>query len=427
MNSPERKNRTEKMKDWQQIDIRDFGAVGDGTADDSGPIQKALDTEKRILRIPEGRYRITRTLFVRSHTCIDAAPGARLFLCGETPKQRGDFLLTNADHENGNEDIRITGGIWDGNNSGRFNTKDPDLFRSDAWSGTTLDFFHVRGLHLENMELANSVVYNLRMSRLDDFLIRDLRISSEKPAFNQDGLHFGGCVRNGIVENVRVLSKGQTNDDLIALNADDSMVRLENLDLCCGPIENLIIRNVRAEDCYSVIRMLSVSSPIRNILFENIEAGCRHFALNLDAARYCRTPLFREEDFPEGCGCIENILIHGFRTHLSADRPLQLALIQCETRVKNFLIRDFKRETHRERIAGVPTFLARNVPGLRISAWSSSSSAAAAPDTLPEGRFVTSSAPEKESAAEDFFSAFLQGKSDSCETDFPFSCLRMDC
>ncbi len=418
------RNRTGKMKDWRQINIRDFGAVGDGAADDSGAIQKALDGEKRIIRIPEGRYRIVRTLRVRSHTYIDAAPGARLFLCSETPKQRGDFLLTNADHETGNEDIRITGGIWDGNNSGRFNTKDPDLFRNDAWSGATLNFFHVRALHLENMELANSVVYNIRMARLNDFLIRGIRFSSEKPAFNQDGLHFGGCVRNGIVENIRVLSKGQTNDDLIALNADDSMERLENQDLCCGPIENLIIRNVFAEDCYSVIRMLSVSSPIRNILFENIEAGCRHFAVNLDAARYCRTPLFREEDFPEGCGAVENILIRGFRTRLSADRPLQLALIQCETRVKNFLIRDFERSTSLEQISGVPTFLARNVPGLRISA----SFPSAAEPPSESSSFAASMLPGgKEPALTEDFSAFLKEKSDSCEIAFPFSTLKLDC
>ena len=46
-----------------------FGAVGDGTADDSDAIQKAIDavqesTGEGIVFVPEGRYRISRTLYV---------------------------------------------------------------------------------------------------------------------------------------------------------------------------------------------------------------------------------------------------------------------------------------------------------------------------------------------------------------------------
>ena len=46
-----------------------FGAVGDGTTDDSDAIQKAIDavqesTGEGIVFVPEGRYRISRTLYV---------------------------------------------------------------------------------------------------------------------------------------------------------------------------------------------------------------------------------------------------------------------------------------------------------------------------------------------------------------------------
>src|SRR5215510_10237558 len=45
------------------------GAVGDGKADDSAAIQAAIDKagadrEEGIVFIPEGRYRITRTIYV---------------------------------------------------------------------------------------------------------------------------------------------------------------------------------------------------------------------------------------------------------------------------------------------------------------------------------------------------------------------------
>ncbi len=348
------------------VNIKNFGAVGDGAADDSASIQKALSSGSSQVVIPAGRYRVTRTLLVPSGVHVDAAPDACLFMCGDTPKKRGDFLLTNSDHVNGNEDITITGGIWDGNNTGKFNTKADDLFDVNAYSGTVLNFFNVKRLRLEKMVIANSVIYNIRMCKLEDFVIRDIGFLSERPAFNQDGLHFGGFVRNGLVENIRALSKGQTNDDLLAFNADDSVVRLENLDLVCGPIENITVRNAYAEDCHTAIRMLSVTSPIRNIRIENLRAGCRCFAINLDAARYCRTPLFKDADCPDGVGIVEDILIDNLTVHSTATSAK--ALFCCESNLKNFRITNFHRDRSLETGDAKPTFLATNVNQLQIQA-----------------------------------------------------------
>ena len=64
-------------------------------------------------------------------------------------------------------------------------------------------------------------------------------------------------MRNGLIEDIRA-ENGQTNDDLLALNADDSIVRLENRDILRGPIENLTFRNIHAENCYTAIRLLNV-------------------------------------------------------------------------------------------------------------------------------------------------------------------------
>ena len=173
-------------------------------------------------------------------------------------------------------------------------------------------------------------------------------------------------MRNGLIEDIRA-ENGQTNDDLLALNADDSIVRLENRDILRGPIENLTFRNIHAENCYTAIRLLSVTAPIRNIRIENIIVGCRHFAINLDAARYCRTPLFREEEFPEGAGCIENVEIDGMTVYASAPKA-ERALIDCETRVRNFRIRNFHRDLEKDADRGIPTFLARNVKFMKIHA-----------------------------------------------------------
>lgn len=43
-------------------DVRDFGAVGDGTADDTNAIQHAIEMGEGVLHFPKGTYRLTRTI-----------------------------------------------------------------------------------------------------------------------------------------------------------------------------------------------------------------------------------------------------------------------------------------------------------------------------------------------------------------------------
>ncbi len=347
------------------FNVRDFGTSGDGHADDSPAIQRALDAAEGLngggtVYIPAGTYRIGKTLYVGNDTTIRCDSGARLFLCEKQPKRRGDFLLSNRDPENGNRNIAVYGGTWDGNFDGKNNTKPADLFDPEGWSGSTLNFVNVKNLTLSGLAMRNSVVYYIRMAKLDGFVIRDISFASERAAFNQDGLHFGGEVRHGVIENITA-EPGQTNDDMIAFNADDSMVRLENHDLCCGPIEDITVRGVYAENCYTGFRMLSVNSPIRDIRMEDIYLGCRHFAINMDGARHCRTPLIREGEKQNGSGHIENITIDRM-TVWTTEKNGERALILSETELGNFRITNFFRDTAKDTAPEKPTLLIALAP-----------------------------------------------------------------
>lgn len=331
--------------------VLNFGAFGDHLHDDRAAIQKALDSGEREVYIPQGIYCISGTLFVHSNTTILAEPGAKLVLKDGARKQRGDFLLSNADTVNGNRDITIIGGIWDGNNRAPENAK-PDIFEENGYSGSLLNFVNVEGLVLKNMVLANSTTYYVRMSRLHGFEIEDISFVSDHFGRNQDGLHFGGDCRHGTVKNIRALSYGQTNDDLIALNADDSIVRVENRDLVRDDIEDITFENLYAESCHTIIRLLSVTAAIRNVHFKNVYGGFRCYAVNADGARYCATPLFAEEDAPHGVGCIENVTIENFTCYPAkapeacvADGMTQSgtnAAIQVESNTDAFEIRNFR-------------------------------------------------------------------------------------
>lgn len=296
------------------VSVKQFGAKGDGIADDTAAIQAALDSGALRVEIPTGLYRVTATLKVHSNTEIAAADTARVYLCGSTQKHRGDYLLTNADHENGNVEITVNGGVWDGNHSGKGNEK-PDIYDENGYSGVALNFFNVKGLHLHGLVIANSVTYNLRMCRIEDFTIENIGFLSDELGWNQDGLHFGGDCRHGVVKNIRALSKGQTNDDMIALNADDYVLRVENRGKVCGDIEDISFENIYAEDCHTIIRFLTDTSAIRNIRFKNIFGGYRCNAINADCGRYMRTPLFEENERPNGVGRIENVTIENMMVY----------------------------------------------------------------------------------------------------------------
>lgn len=332
--------------------MQELITVNDGISDATDVLQSLLNRGGKI-EIPQGSYRITRTLRVFSDTDIVAHCQARLFLCGDTPKKAGDFLITNSDTENGNCNISITGGIWDGNNQGAMNDK-KDIFDLTGYSGTVINFCNVRCLKLRNMIVANSVTYNIRMAKIDDFVIEDIGFVSDVPGYNQDGLHFNGYCRNGVVRRITALSKGQTNDDMIAFNADDSMERVENVGMVRGDIENITVEDIYAENCHTLIRLLSVTAAIRNITIRNIWGGYRCYAVNADAARYCRTPLFKDAEEPEGVGHIENVTIDGLNCSPKSNGPA----IVLESNCIQFSIKGFRMMSARK---GVPALIAKNL------------------------------------------------------------------
>lgn len=56
-----------------RVSVRDFGAIGDGTSDDSGAFQRAIDTVSpgSAVFVPTGRYRISDILYIRkSHVVL---------------------------------------------------------------------------------------------------------------------------------------------------------------------------------------------------------------------------------------------------------------------------------------------------------------------------------------------------------------------
>ncbi len=300
------------------INIRDCGAVGDGKTDDFSAIMRALSSGEEEVFFPKGIYTVSGTVLIPSHRTLRFEEGAVLKLNAETPRKRGDFLLDSQ----GTEDICILGGTLDGNNRSPYHKRPKSIFQEDGYSGVLINFYNVRNLRLQNVRLVNPVAYFTRFCRVEDFLFENITLSSQKFCPNQDGIHLSGFCRNGVVRNVRVETYGQSNDDFLALNADDFENRIEVFDTDCGSIENVLFENIFAESCHSAVRLLSFRSAIKNVTFRRMDIGFRNYAVNACASRDCRTHLFREEDYPQGVGELENIIFEDCTFRLTTDYPI---------------------------------------------------------------------------------------------------------
>ncbi len=76
------------METW--INIRDLGAIGDGTTDDTDAFKKAI-AEHRAIYLPSGQYRVTDTIALKPDTIlIGLHPSVtRLVLADSTPAFQG--------------------------------------------------------------------------------------------------------------------------------------------------------------------------------------------------------------------------------------------------------------------------------------------------------------------------------------------------
>ena len=131
---------------------RQFGAVGDGRTDDTAALQKALDSGQRTIHVPAGVYVIRRTLLIGSDTTLSLDKGAVVRLGdGAAAAAGGDcFLIRSRDVENGNENITVDGGVWDGNCA-----KNPrgEEHAKDSYGGVGMSFVQVRKLTVRNVTM----------------------------------------------------------------------------------------------------------------------------------------------------------------------------------------------------------------------------------------------------------------------------------
>ncbi|OCA83046.1 pectate lyase [Bacillus sp. FJAT-27225] len=97
-----------------EVNVKDFGAVGDGLTDDTEAFKKAIGSGRVIVRIPEGTF-MTKEIRLPSWTCLIGEGKGKTILRLHDKAAKSSQLVTNLSHWKGNRNILVKGMTLDWN------------------------------------------------------------------------------------------------------------------------------------------------------------------------------------------------------------------------------------------------------------------------------------------------------------------------
>ena len=245
----ERSARFTTARESATVEPRAFGGVGDGVADDTSALQRAIDAcpaGGRVF-IPEGNW-LSAPLFLKSDMDLHLARGARLLGHPDVekwpvlPAMRGGEvlatwegealpshagLITGIDVQN----VRIYGaGVIDGNASLETWWSRPKAMFA-GWRPRTVHLIRSRNIAIEGVTLCNSPSWTLHPFRCQQLTFARIKVEAPMTSPNTDGIDPECC------EDVRIAGVHiSTGDDCIAIKSGKiSLARL-------GPVPTRHVR-----------------------------------------------------------------------------------------------------------------------------------------------------------------------------------------
>jgi len=258
------------------------------TIDQTEWLQNLLNSGSGTIVIPDGDYVVAKTLRIPDNTKIICSPRTTLRLAdGANCPLIGNVAQGRIFSRN----ITIEGGIWDGNNLGqqrdKYAARDKYPSSMDGLGGQLMVFTYVKNLTLRDLTLKDPESFGVQLTAVEEFTVEDILFDYNKLRGNMDGIHVNGFARNGLIRNL----KGETHDDMVALNSDEGDFICE----CCD-IENITIENIYGgSDGWTGVRLLSRQAALRNIAIRNLHGGYKyngvsftHWGPNPETADYGR-------------------------------------------------------------------------------------------------------------------------------------------
>jgi hypothetical protein len=307
------------------INIREFGAKGDGNTLCTKIIQKAIDQCSKngggTVYFPPGTY-LTGTLHLKSNLTLYLEAGATLLASGniedyeliekENAILSQYYFLYAEDVEN----ITIQGGgLIDGQGQAFWTDKrqrphHPRLVAKEKRPRALSFFLKCRDICIKDISIKNSPFFTIWLLGCDDAQITGITIKNPRYGPNTDGLDID-CCKNVHISNCNI----DAGDDCIALKSDKA--RLGYKKAC----ENITVTNctLSADTCGARIGYEG-DAPIRNCLFSNLAIYDCRVGIDFLSIKYKSRFTIAEEGAE-----IENIAISNIIMD-NVDRPFHLWL-----------------------------------------------------------------------------------------------------
>ena len=268
---------------------RDYGAVGDGIANDTKALNNALLGGGTVV-VPPGVY-LTGTLYLESNTTLIIESGAvirairgmenynAVNFCpqnrdSKAEVQNGCHLITAVETEN----IRIEGGgIIDGNYGAwewKMHSFQPCYYPQPADRNGQLIFIcECRNFSMTGVHLMNSTYWTLFLHGCENVRLSDLNIESPHLVLNTDGIDIDCCC-DVVINNCII----RTGDDCIAVRGNPTP--LKNKRDC----KNICVSNCILSSAYAnAIRVGVGEGYIHDCNFSNIIVDGAKVGINLVA------------------------------------------------------------------------------------------------------------------------------------------------
>lgn len=303
------------------FNVKSYGALGDGSTDDTAAIQAALDAGAgRFVYVPasSGAYRISDRLIIKSGTTLELDTNATIksLATAQVCMIRNENMMTDAPYTD--TGITLRGGSWDYNFRGG-NVAYSPTDKTDPLIGArgTFCFIGVQNLTVENVRVYDSNGFGIQILgshwRAENIFFDDC---------HKDGMHISKS-DNFVIRNVR----GTLGDDIVALNAVDWVTSTPK----AGPITNGVIENITSigNPGFSTVKFLSGGengASIKHVSVRGVKSDSQvEFYLTQD------TDLETPEHTYGGLGLIEDVNIFD----VQAETSLHVAL---GNNIKNLVI-----------------------------------------------------------------------------------------
>ncbi len=284
------------LKESYTLNVRDFGALGDGVRDDTTSIQAAIyacPKDGRVL-VPKGVYKVT-SLFMKSDVRFEIAEGA--VISGITDREK--FPIFPGMIESYDETSEYNLGTWEGNPldmftaiitcvnvsnvmiygkgtidgcASRENWWNNPKIRRGAWRPRQIFMNHCENMVIQGICVKNSPSWNIHPYFSNHLKFIDLQILNPKDSPNTDGLDPESC------EDVEIVG--------VYFSLGDDCIAIKSGKIYMGskykvPSKNLMIRQCCMKDGHGSITIGSemaagvLNLTVRDCLFLHTDRGLR--------------------------------------------------------------------------------------------------------------------------------------------------------